>query len=84
LEKAGRIEEIHSLLQEESATGNNGWYEAREKLGQTGGYITDISRAWELAEANWNESTLSQVVSLQCRYGLITASLNSWRCRIEI
>ncbi|MEH2226510.1 NB-ARC domain-containing protein, partial [Nostoc sp.] len=73
LEKAGQLEEIHTLLREESATGSNGWYEVREQLAQTGGYITDISRAWELAEANWTESTLS----LQCRYALITASMNS-------
>ncbi|WP_099072324.1 NB-ARC domain-containing protein [Nostoc linckia] len=73
LEKAGRVKEIHQLLRKESGSGNNGWYEVREQLAQTGGYITDISRAWELAEANWNESTLG----LQCRYALITASLNS-------
>ncbi|WP_413200517.1 NB-ARC domain-containing protein, partial [Nostoc piscinale] len=77
LEKAGQIEEIHQLLREESATGNNGWYEVREKLAQISGYITDISRAWELAEANRTESTLPQVVSWQCRYALISASLNS-------
>ncbi|MEH1832686.1 MAG: NB-ARC domain-containing protein [Nostoc sp.] len=73
LEKAGQLEEIHQLLWEESATGSNGWYEVREQLAQTGGYITDVSRAWELAEANFTESTLS----LQCRYALITASMNS-------
>ncbi|MEH2148399.1 NB-ARC domain-containing protein, partial [Nostoc sp.] len=73
LEKAGQLEEIHTLLREDSATGSNGWYEVREQLAQTGGYITDISRAWELAEANRTESTLS----LQCRYALITASMNS-------
>ncbi|OUL20469.1 hypothetical protein BV372_32720, partial [Nostoc sp. T09] len=84
LEKAGRFEEIHSLLREESASGNNGWYEVREKLGQLGGYITDISRAWELAEANWDESTLPQVVSLQCRYALITASLNSLAANVPV
>jgi hypothetical protein len=77
LEKAEQIEEIHSLLREESHKASNGWFEAREKLGQAGGYITDISRAWELAEANWNESTLPQVVSLQCRYALISASVTS-------
>ncbi|MHC5768028.1 MAG: NB-ARC domain-containing protein [Nostoc sp.] len=73
LEKAGQLEEIHQLLREESATRSNGWYEVREQLAQTGGYITDISRAWELAEATRTESTLS----LQCRYALITASMNS-------
>ncbi|MDZ8096647.1 MAG: NB-ARC domain-containing protein [Nostoc sp. DedQUE05] len=84
LEKAGQLEEIHQLLREESATGSNGWYEAREQLAQTGGYITDIARAWELAEANWNELTLPQVVSLQCRYALITASLNSLAASIAV
>ncbi|MBD2338875.1 hypothetical protein H6G64_18025 [Calothrix sp. FACHB-156] len=84
LQKAGLFEEIHSLLREELASGNNGWYEVREKLGQTGGYITDISRAWELAEANWDESTLSQVVGLQCRYALITASLNSLAAKLPV
>ncbi|MFN6480821.1 NB-ARC domain-containing protein [Nostoc sp. DedQUE07] len=77
LEKAGQFEEIHQLLREESATGSNGWYEAREQLAQTGGYITDVARAWELAKANWTEATLPQVVGWQCRYALITASLNS-------
>ncbi|MDF5739184.1 MULTISPECIES: NB-ARC domain-containing protein [unclassified Nostoc] len=84
LEKAGQLEEIHELLREESATGNNGWYEVREKLGQTGGYITDVSRAWELAETNWTEATLFQVVGWQCRYALITASLNSLAANLPV
>ncbi|MEH2393184.1 MAG: NB-ARC domain-containing protein [Nostoc sp.] len=84
LEKAGQFEKIHQLLREESAIGNNGWSEVQEKLGQTAGYITDISRAWELAEANWNESTLPQVVGLQCRYALITASLNSLAANVSV
>ncbi|NMF61771.1 NB-ARC domain-containing protein [Brasilonema octagenarum] len=84
LEKAERVEEIHSLLREESQTTSNGWFEAREKLGQTAGYITDISRAWELAQANWNESTLPQVVSLQCRYALITTSVNSLAANLPV
>ncbi|MGJ5631841.1 NB-ARC domain-containing protein, partial [Nostoc sp. CALU 1950] len=84
LEKAGWVEEIHSLLREESTTGNNAWYEVREKLGQLGGYITDISRAWELTEANWTESTLPQVLGLQCRYALMIASLNSLAANVPV
>ncbi|MEH2231043.1 MAG: NB-ARC domain-containing protein, partial [Nostoc sp.] len=80
LEKAGQFEEIHQLLREESVTGSNGWYEVREQLAQTAGYITDISRAWELAEANRTESTLS----LQCRYALITASMNSLAANLPV
>ncbi len=77
LEKAGKVEEIHQLLREESASGNNGWYEVRERFGQTAGFLTDIARAWELGETDWGKKNLSQVVGLQCRYGLIIASLNS-------
>ncbi|AUB40288.1 SAM-dependent methyltransferase [Nostoc flagelliforme CCNUN1] len=84
LEKAKRVEKIHSLLREESQTSSNGWFEAREKLGQAGGYITDISRAWELAEANWTESTLPQVVGLECRYALISASLSSLAANVPV
>ncbi|MEH2063525.1 MAG: NB-ARC domain-containing protein, partial [Nostoc sp.] len=86
LEKAEWVEEIHQLLREESQTliNGNGWFEAREKLGEPGGYITDISHAWELAEANWTESILPQVVSLQCCYALITASLNSLAANVPV
>ena len=82
LDQAGQVDNIHKLLREESATGNNGWYEAREKLAQTAGYITDISRAWELAETNCNELTQPQAVGWQCRYALITASVNSLAANI--
>ncbi|MEH1906954.1 NB-ARC domain-containing protein, partial [Nostoc sp.] len=84
LDKAGQVEEIHQLLREESVTGNNRWYEVREKLGETAGYITDISRAWELVEANCTESTLPQVVGWQCRYALMTASLNSLAANLPV
>ncbi|MBW4508264.1 MAG: hypothetical protein KME64_17370 [Scytonematopsis contorta HA4267-MV1] len=76
LEKAGKIEEIHQLLREESSNGSNAWHEIREKLGQTAGYLKDVARAWELTEADF-EKKPSRVISLQCRYGLIIASLNS-------
>lgn len=81
LGKAGKIEEIHKLLREESASGYNGWYEAREKLGQTEGFLTDVFLARKLTETNFVKNP-SQVVSLQCRYGLIIASLNSLSANI--
>ena len=70
----GGIAEIHKLLQETAASGGNGWYEARERLGQTAGYISDISRIWEIVD---NQTPTSQIIGWQCRYALITASLNS-------
>ena len=50
LERAGRSEEIHELLWAEDAAGKNGWYEARERRGQTSGYLADLERARGLAD----------------------------------
>ena len=77
LEKAGRVDEIHDLLWQTGETGHNAWFETRDRLGQTTGYIADLRRAWELAEQNWTEPTLPQVMERQCRYALIFSSLNS-------
>ncbi|MDY7003748.1 MAG: NB-ARC domain-containing protein [Cyanobacteriota bacterium] len=84
LEKAGKIEEVHGLLAEESKSGCNGWYETCEHLGKTGIFINDVTRGWELAEVDSNEGKLSQVVSLQCRYALITASINSLAAELPV
>ncbi|WP_293346923.1 MULTISPECIES: NB-ARC domain-containing protein [unclassified Microcoleus] len=81
LEKTEKIAEIHQLLREESASGHNGWYEVREKLGQVAGFLTDVSRAWALTETDF-EKDRSEVISLQCRYGLIVSSLNSLSANI--
>jgi hypothetical protein len=76
LEKAEKIGEIHQLLREETAEGNNGWYSKCEKEGKTATFIKDVSRAWQLAEADFANNP-SQSMGLQVRYGLITTSLNS-------
>ena len=54
------------------------------KLGQTANFVTDVARAWELAEVTWTETTLSQIVGLQCRYALIIASLNSLAANLPV
>ena len=84
LEKAQKVEEIHLLLREESATGGNGWYEACDSLGQTANFVTNVARAWQLAEDSWNDINLPQVVGLQCRYALIIASLNSLAANLPV
>ena len=70
MEKANRIGEIHALLREETPEGMNGWYQTRYRLGQIGGFIEDVERAWELSE---KEEKLGMVI----RYALETASFNS-------
>ncbi|MEH2250564.1 NB-ARC domain-containing protein, partial [Nostoc sp.] len=85
LEKAQKVEEIHSLLKEDSKTGNNGWYEACDRIGQTAIFVADVARAWQLAEdLTRNETTLPQVIGLQCRYALIIASLNSLAANVPV
>ncbi|MBP5977015.1 hypothetical protein HW132_30915, partial [Brasilonema sp. CT11] len=76
LEQAQRVEDLHQLLQEETETGHNGWYEACARLGQNGIFVTDVGRAWRLAEVMYSENS-SGSIYLQCFYGLMIASLNS-------
>jgi hypothetical protein len=79
MEEAGRIDEIHKLLREETESGRNGWFEVREQVGQTAGYLTDIVRAWSLARATaWDEG-----LAIQCLYALVTASFNSRAANIH-
>ncbi|MCA2948313.1 NB-ARC domain-containing protein, partial [Microcystis sp. M109S1] len=82
LEKAGKIAEIHQLLREETAEGHNGWYSKCEKEAKTATFIKDVSRAWQLAEADFANNP-SQSIGLQVRYALITTSLNSLAGNIQ-
>ena len=88
MEQAGAIDEIHRLLAEDGASteggaewsgGNagtgNGWFEARERLGQTAGYLADLARAQALAGGV--RDTLGRDAGLACRYALMRASLRS-------
>lgn len=68
LVQAKRYEEVHALLAEETTEGRNGWYEARERLGQTVEYRNDVWQAWRLAETD---------LSKQMLYVLLQTSLNS-------
>ncbi|AOY84978.2 NB-ARC domain-containing protein [Moorena producens JHB] len=76
LEKAGWVEEVHQLLQEETETGHNGWYETCERLDQLGGFVKDVAKAWQLAEEAFSSSP-TRSISLQCRYALMVSSINS-------
>lgn len=75
LEQAGQLDQIHLLLSEETPAGRNGWFHAREQLGQLSGYLADVNLASRLLQRqNLPQET---VIGLQLRYALITASLNS-------
>ena len=76
LEKAGQSQELHQLLQASTPEGRNAWYEACDRIGKLGKFVTDVVRAWRLAEEMY-EKKPSESIGLQCRYALIIASLNS-------
>ena len=63
------------MLREETAEGRNGWYEARERLGQVAGYLADLARAWHGVDQPVEGR--SPAIGLRCRYALMTTSLNS-------
>ena len=84
LEQAGAPEGLHGLLREDTTEGRNGWYEARERLGQVAGYLSDVDRAWRLAEKAFADRRSSLALGLQCRYAVIITSLNSLAINIPL
>ena len=75
LEQAKLTNEIHQLLQERTAEGRNGWYQACAELGKPTIFVTDLLMAWRIADAD--ESGLPDVLILQWRYALIRTTLNN-------
>ncbi|NEO48454.1 MAG: hypothetical protein F6K55_31835 [Moorea sp. SIO4A3] len=76
LEKAGWVEDVHQLLQEETEAGGNGWYETCDSLGQPANFVKDLAKAWQLAEDAFSCSP-TRSISLQCRYALMVSSVSS-------
>lgn len=77
MEQAGWKDELQNLLCEESAEGHNGWYQAKERLGQTAGYLEDVARVWQLAEAEGN-------IALQVRCALFQSSIAALSRNVSI
>jgi len=81
MEKANLVQEIHNLLREETTENRNAWYEIRDHLGQIGGFMEDVARAWRLAESvseiEIQKGGQPSGIELEIRYALITASVNS-------
>ena len=67
---------LHQLLKESTFEGRNGWYDVCDSQGRTASFVTDVARAWQLAEQGYSEDP-SLSISLQVRYALIFSSLKS-------
>ncbi len=83
MEQAGNDDDLHMLLSEDTTENQNGWYQRREEMGQTAGYLADVNRAWRLSETAFAKHHASIEIGRQCRYALITASLNSLAKNIQ-
>ena len=77
LKAAGQGGDLHRLLALEDSEGRSAWYKIRKALSQSDGYLDDIRSAWQLAEEEFADLRSSISIGRQCRYALITASLNS-------
>ncbi len=76
LQQAGREDEIHVLMAMSDEQGRNAWFEACDRLGQPAIFVQDVKRGWQIAEESYEQDNTRSIV-LQCRYALITATLNS-------
>ena len=84
LEAAGREEDLHRLLRLERRVGDekartaraeNVWFAARERVGQTEGYMNDLARAARLVQIEPSQS--KTCIGLGIRYALMSTSLIS-------
>ncbi len=52
------------------------WFATLDRLGQTGVFLGDVTRAWRLAEGS-NDLRPSGSLGFQCRYALVTTSIRT-------
>ncbi len=83
LEMANRIDDIHDLMEASNEYGRNFWFETCDCLGQPEIFLEDIKRGWTLAEELYSREKERSII-LQCRYALITATLNSLADNLSI
>ncbi|MEH2093243.1 NACHT domain-containing protein [Nostoc sp.] len=76
------IERLHELLATE-VNGRNAWFDAKDRMGETAGFLSDVKLAWSQADEAYNREP-GKSIGLQCRYALMTASLNSLFVEIPI
>src|SRR5215472_17067343 len=79
---AQRAEYLHGILAVDvPGTRANAWFEAREELGDADGYLNDVNRARDAAEAAFDIAVqpgeAADALALEIHYALVLASLSS-------
>ena len=91
LEAAGREDDLHRLLRLEwpaeagatgRAGGENAWFAAHDRTDDLDGYMSDVARAWSLADREMRSSPSARALGRQLRSALITASIGSLAANI--
>jgi NACHT domain len=70
------IEKLHELLATE-VDGRSAWFEAKNRIGDTVGFVADVKLAWKQIGEQEFQQKPEIAISLQCRYALIISSINS-------
>ena len=76
MQQADWVDELHALMIMSDEQGRNAWFEACDRIGQPAIFVEDVVRGWKVAEQMYEQDHTGSIV-LQCRYALITATLNS-------
>lgn len=76
MEQANWNDEVHALMAMSDERGRNAWFEACERIGEPHIFTNDIVQAWQLADGFYTQEP-AKAISLQVRYALTLASLNS-------
>jgi hypothetical protein len=79
---SGRDGDVHKLLRlEVGEERRNGWFAERERRGDVGGYLDDVTQAWTAASHCVTDAIMNghpaAALPLELRYALITSSINS-------
>ena len=69
------IEKLHELLATE-VDERNAWFDAKDRIGDTAGFLADIALAWTKAEEKFEQEP-EEMFGLQYRYALMTSCINS-------
>ncbi|MFG6103641.1 NB-ARC domain-containing protein [Leptothoe sp. EHU-05/26/07-4] len=83
MEQGDWIDEIHSLMVMSDVKGRNAWFEACDRIGQPAIFVEDLARSWRLTEQSYNQER-TRSIELECRYALMTATLNSLIANLPI
>ena len=75
LVKGDQVEELHRLLSLEK-NGRNAWFDTKDSIAETAGFLADVELAWTQADEVFSHEP-ERSIGLQYRYALINASINS-------